>query len=301
MTEVRHIRFHGRGGEGVKLASRITSRALFLAGFTVQDSPLYGAERRGAPVVAFVRFASGPIDERGYIVAPAAVVVMDGSLLDLPEAAVLDGCTPETVLLVNLSPEQEAKRRPGLPGKLVACDLSSLALATLGSNLLSAPTAAATARLTGVVEWEHVRDAVTRELTEAGQADAAIEKNLAVARRAFEQVPVLTLAARSPTESVAVPVRFEIPRLGGRTAAPVISVGGGAAQRHTDGWRIWRPVIETTRCTRCFLCFALCPEGAIQLDTDNFPRIDYDHCKGCLICVAECPPKVITQVREERR
>src|SRR5574340_803156 len=29
---IRHLRFHGRGGEGVKLASRIVSRTAFLAG-----------------------------------------------------------------------------------------------------------------------------------------------------------------------------------------------------------------------------------------------------------------------------
>jgi pyruvate ferredoxin oxidoreductase gamma subunit len=71
---IGRIRLHGRGGEGVKLASRIVSRAAFLAGRTVQDSPLYGAERRGAPVVAFVRFSDGgPIAERGYIERPDAV------------------------------------------------------------------------------------------------------------------------------------------------------------------------------------------------------------------------------------
>jgi len=45
MAAVGHVRFHGRGGEGVKLASRIVSRALFLAGYVVQDSPVFGAER----------------------------------------------------------------------------------------------------------------------------------------------------------------------------------------------------------------------------------------------------------------
>ena len=46
------IRFHGRGGQGVKTASQILSSALFLEGFEVQDAPRYGAERRGAPIFA---------------------------------------------------------------------------------------------------------------------------------------------------------------------------------------------------------------------------------------------------------
>ena len=91
---IRYIRFHGRGGEGVKLACHVVSRAAFLAGATVQDSALYGAERRGAPVLAFARLGDGPIGERGYVTSPDLVVVMDASLLDDPEALVLDGIAP---------------------------------------------------------------------------------------------------------------------------------------------------------------------------------------------------------------
>jgi 2-oxoacid:acceptor oxidoreductase delta subunit (pyruvate/2-ketoisovalerate family) len=58
-------------------------------------------------------------------------------------------------------------------------------------------------------------------------------------------------------------------------------------------------VIDLARCTRCFLCFALCPEGAIGLDAENYPVVDYAHCKGCLVCVTECPTHTIRQEREE--
>ena len=40
------IRFHGRGGQGMKTASRLLGSAFFLEGFEVQDAPRYGAERR---------------------------------------------------------------------------------------------------------------------------------------------------------------------------------------------------------------------------------------------------------------
>ena len=51
------LRFHGRGGQGMKTAGRILGTAFFLAGFEVQDAPRYGAERRGAPIFAYVRAA----------------------------------------------------------------------------------------------------------------------------------------------------------------------------------------------------------------------------------------------------
>ena len=46
------IRIHGRGGQGIKMASRVLGTALFRCGFTVQDAPKYGAERRGAQISA---------------------------------------------------------------------------------------------------------------------------------------------------------------------------------------------------------------------------------------------------------
>ena len=48
--DMYRIRIHGRGGQGIKIASRVLGSALFQAGFTVQDAPKYGAERRGAPM-----------------------------------------------------------------------------------------------------------------------------------------------------------------------------------------------------------------------------------------------------------
>jgi len=54
------IRFHGRGGQGMKTASRIVSTAAFREGLSAQDSPIYGAERRGAPVAAFTRITNTP-------------------------------------------------------------------------------------------------------------------------------------------------------------------------------------------------------------------------------------------------
>src|SRR6266545_4837640 len=81
MTMLR-IRFHGRGGQGMKTASRIVGTAAFWEGRYAQDSPIYGAERRGAPMVALTRIADEPILERGLIATPDLVVVADETLLE---------------------------------------------------------------------------------------------------------------------------------------------------------------------------------------------------------------------------
>src|SRR5215472_15027389 len=89
------IRFHGRGGQGMKTASRILGSAAFHAGLVVQDAPVYGAERRGASMTAFTRIAHTPILERGAIVQADLVVVADDTLLTEPTAQPLAGCAAQ--------------------------------------------------------------------------------------------------------------------------------------------------------------------------------------------------------------
>ena len=297
---VRHVRIHGRGGEGVKLSSRIVSRAAFLGGLIVQDSPLYGAERRGAPVVAFGRFSDAPIGERGYIDRPDAVVLMDQSLLALPEAAVLHGLDASSLVLVNSAHSAEAIRAQyAIPGRVLTLDVSSIAIELLGRHVLSAPVAGFTTKATGLAPWELLAEAVRIELREIGVPEDLIERNVGATQRAFEVAPAVGLAAPRPLPPKAAAAPFVIPRLPVLGAAPSIDADATSVLRHTEGWRVYRPVIDLARCTRCFLCFALCPDGAIRLDANMYPVVDYDHCKGCLVCVTECPPHVISQVREE--
>ena len=297
---IRHIRFHGRGGEGVKLASRIVSRAAFLDGFTVQDSPVYGAERRGAPVVAFARFSDHPIHERGYIATPDAVVVMDHTLLGHAEAGVLDGIDAASLVLANSAHRgAELQAQYGIAGPVASLDVSIIALDLLGHHLLSAPMAGFVTKAAAIAPWDLLAEATRVELAAIGLTNNLLTRNLAATQQAFDAAPAIGLPERVRAPALPAGRLFVVPRLPARSAAPSISVAATSALRTTEGWRVSRPVIELARCTRCLICFALCPEGAIQLDAENYPIVDYDHCKGCLVCVTECPPQVIREVREE--
>jgi len=64
------VRFHDRGRHGIKTASRIMGTAAFVSVLQAQDSPIYGAERRGAQFTAFTRIDTQPICERGAVVDP---------------------------------------------------------------------------------------------------------------------------------------------------------------------------------------------------------------------------------------
>ena len=76
------IRFHGRGGQGTVVASKILADALAQEGNYVQAYPEFGVERRGSPVVSFIRIDSKPIYDKSRIYAPGHVVVVDPTLVD---------------------------------------------------------------------------------------------------------------------------------------------------------------------------------------------------------------------------
>jgi pyruvate ferredoxin oxidoreductase gamma subunit/2-oxoisovalerate ferredoxin oxidoreductase gamma subunit len=71
------IRLHGRGGQGAVTASRILATAAFLEKKYSQSIPMYGTERRGAPVTAFVRIGEKNKMVRSLIHEPDYVVVLD--------------------------------------------------------------------------------------------------------------------------------------------------------------------------------------------------------------------------------
>jgi len=79
------ITIHGRGGQGVVVTSRILGTAALYDGLCAQDFPLYGAARRGAPVMAFVRIDDKPILLRGYIAKPDILILLDESIIEVKD------------------------------------------------------------------------------------------------------------------------------------------------------------------------------------------------------------------------
>lgn len=293
------VRFHGRGGQGAKTASRILGTAAFLEGFVAQDSPIYGAERRGAPVAAFTRIAKAPIYERGLIVRPDLVVIADASLIGDPAARVLDGIEERTAVFVNSPLTAEQLDTEGsLSGRLTALDLTDVALQQLGNRgAISALLGAVAGRLVGL-RRESIREAIARELADLGLAASVIEHNQAVALQCYDAVRTVSVAATAPQRAVSAQLQvptYESPTRG--TAR--ISAAANSVLRETGGWRTFRPVLLPDKCNGCWLCFAYCPDGVISMTKDDRPVIDYDHCKGCQICVHECPTEALVAEREK--
>ena len=71
---------------------------------------------------------------------------------------------------------------------------------------------------------------------------------------------------------------------------------GNAVQFHTGDWRSEKPVFVADKCKQCMLCFPVCPDSAIMVDTKGaMVGMDFDFCKGCLVCMKTCPFGAITK------
>ena len=94
-----HVRFHGRGGQGVVTAAELLGQAAFFDGFEVQAFPSFGSERMGAPVVSFCRISSAPIRVREPVTHPDAIVILDATLLH--HVDVFGGLADDGFVLIN--------------------------------------------------------------------------------------------------------------------------------------------------------------------------------------------------------
>ena len=57
-TKLIEIRWHGRGGQGAVTSAELVAQAAIDEGKFAQAFPSFGPERRGAPVLAFVRISA---------------------------------------------------------------------------------------------------------------------------------------------------------------------------------------------------------------------------------------------------
>ncbi|MEO1766174.1 2-oxoacid:acceptor oxidoreductase family protein [Thiobacter aerophilum] len=168
------LRIHGRGGQGNVVAAYLIATAAILEGWHAQAFPAFGAERRGAPVTAFVRIARDPFRRRNQIVHPDFLIIQDPALLHVP--GVLDGLksTGAVVLDGNRVPE-------GV--EAVALPATRLAKAYLGRPVPNTALAAAFFSLTGFLPLSALRHALAARFK-----GPVLEKNLRLIEAAAAQV-----------------------------------------------------------------------------------------------------------------
>ena len=185
------IRFHGRGGQGTVVATILLAKAFFDAGYWVQSFPLFGVERRGAPVEAYLRVDSKEIRVRTNVYTPDHVVVLDETLL--LSIDVRQGLKPGGWVLINTPVAQSIHAERFAGYKLAIVDATRIALShELGTRthpIVNTAMMGAFSRMLGMPPLEAIGRAIKED------APGKHEQNIQAAKDAFEEVQLIGLVA----------------------------------------------------------------------------------------------------------
>lgn len=175
------VRIHGRGGQGNVVAAYLLATAAFETGRHCQAFPSFGAERRGAPVTAFVRIADQPIRRRCQVAAPSFLVIQDAGLLHIP--ATLDGLKAGGGIVVNST--RSSEELSAETGRTVlALPASQMAAEILGRPVPNVALLSAFLAVTGLLPAE----ALAKALAHRFKGDV-LEKNAKLIDAAAHLVP----------------------------------------------------------------------------------------------------------------
>lgn len=140
--------------------------------------PSFGAERRGAPVVAFNRIAARPIRDRSMVYHPAVLLVLDDTLFGAVKVA--EGAVDGAEALVNT---RKSASELSLPDSLrvFVVDATGIAREVMGVPIVNTAMLGALAAATGLIGIESLKQAIRDVLPQR-----LVERNQAAAQTAYE-------------------------------------------------------------------------------------------------------------------
>jgi len=185
---MQEIRFHGRGGQGTVVASIILAKAFFSAGYYVQSFPVFGVERRGAPVEAYLRLDTAKILVRCNVYTPNHVVVQDANLLE--NVPVTSGLKAGGWILINAA-AQPANLEIFSGFRLAWVDATGIALQNrLGTRthpIINTAIIGAFARLLNMPPMDMICDAIREDIR------TKPKQNIQASRAAYDSVQIFGL------------------------------------------------------------------------------------------------------------
>jgi len=164
------------------MAARMLASAFVIEGKSVASFPMYGFERRGAPVVAFTRVDDKPIREKTQIYTPDCLVVIDPGLLALP--TLFTGLKPGSAFILNSPKKLTAKPSENLKIGAVV-NATQIAVDEIGRDIPNTCLIAAVAAATGWLKLQSILDSLPDYLS-----GDILERNLKSAERGYREVEV---------------------------------------------------------------------------------------------------------------
>jgi len=193
---VLEIRWHGRGGQGARLAALFLGEVVLETGRYIQAFPEFGPERMGAPVVAYDRISDTRIRDHSGIKNPDVLVILDPSLFYACD--VLSGLKEDGIILVNTTESaEEIKAKLEIQDsriKVWTVDASGISLSYLKRAIPNTPMLGALAKVLDTsgllkIDFSLMFSSLERKLSEKfrGKEELVIG-NLNSIKKAYEEV-----------------------------------------------------------------------------------------------------------------
>lgn len=162
------LKLSGRGGQGAVVAIHILGLAFFKAGFYPQCYSVYGGERRGAPVAAFMRVSDKPILLKCEIARPNQIIYLDETLFDAAEAEQSAG--QGGLILINSASGRDKYPRLG-GGRLGLINAGRIASENGLGKMINTSVLGAYCRLNNAPELKELLAAVEESVPAKKQAN----------------------------------------------------------------------------------------------------------------------------------
>jgi pyruvate ferredoxin oxidoreductase gamma subunit len=176
---MKELRIHGRGGQGSVTAAELIATAAFEGGVFAQAFPMFGVERRGAPVQAYVRFSDKKVRLRSQIYEPDYIIVQDSTLIK--DVNVFAGMKKGGIAIVNTHAAGDWTAPEGV--KVITVDATGIALEVIGVPITNTSLMGAFAAASGEISMEAMENAIRHRFKEE-----IATKNIEAARRAYNLV-----------------------------------------------------------------------------------------------------------------
>ncbi len=183
MAEILEVRWHGRGGLGAVTSAELVARAAISEGKYAQSFPSFGPERRGAPVIAFLRISNEFIRTRTPIDEPDVVLVLDPGLLRAVD--VTSGLKKSGKIVINSRKSPTAlKSEFQFRWPVAAVNATAIARESIGVPITNTAMIGALLRVTEAVK----QDSVVEQLHERFGARAS--GNIEAMKRAYRETVI---------------------------------------------------------------------------------------------------------------
>lgn len=176
---ITKIRIHGRGGQGAVTFAHMIAMAATYEGKYGQSSQGQTWDRRGTPIEGYARIGDQPIRERGFILDPDYVVLLDPTLVGAVDLEA--GLGNQGVIIANSDKPLNLKHRASY------VDATNIALKKLGAPITNTVMLGAFAAVTQLVNLDSIENGV-RDMLGKKFPEQIIRRNLEAVKLAYQEV-----------------------------------------------------------------------------------------------------------------